>query len=197
MKFWQNNKFVNIPMGIFLIVGTLIVGLGAFLNIAKAQTPWYDSAWQYRSVVTVDNSAVSSVTNLPIKFILDTATLITDNKLKSDCSDIRLTDSDGVTLLPVYMETNSCNSVASVFYGKVPSIASASTTTIYLYYGNPSASANFSWDNVFLPYSEQSIVSSNIPGARYEHKSIFWNNKFWVIGGRVTPSTDIGYKNDV
>ena len=71
----------------------------------------------------------------------------------SNGSDIRVVASDGVTQLPYWIENwNSTSQVASVWVN-VPSIPSG-TSTIYLLYGNPSATTTSSGTNTFLFFDD-------------------------------------------
>jgi hypothetical protein len=70
-----------------------------------------------------------------------------------DGSDIRIKASDGVTDIPYWIEQwNSANQVGSV-WANVPSIPNG-TSTIYLVYGNPSASTTASGANTFLFFDD-------------------------------------------
>jgi hypothetical protein len=58
--------------------------------------------------------------------------------MKSDFSDLRFINGDQVTMLPYWIESYTPSSSASVWV-KVPAIPAGGATTIYVYYGNPSA----------------------------------------------------------
>jgi hypothetical protein len=60
---------------------------------------------------------------------------------QSDGDDIRFTLADGVTVIPHETESFSIDSGSATghFWVKVPTVSSASTTDIYVYYGNPEA----------------------------------------------------------
>ena len=58
-------------------------------------------------------------------------------KAKSDLSDLRVTASDGTTLLPFWLE-QPYSSLPAFVWVKLPSVP-AGDTTIYLYFGNLSA----------------------------------------------------------
>jgi hypothetical protein len=60
--------------------------------------------------------------------------------MRSDCGDIRFTDSDGQTQLNYWIESG-CNTSSTKIWVKVPSIPANSTKTIYVYYGNSSATS--------------------------------------------------------
>jgi len=66
--------------------------------------------------------------------------------MRSDCGDIRFTDSDATTLLNYWIESG-CNSASTKIWVKVPSIPASSTKTIYVYYGNPSATSASNGDS--------------------------------------------------
>jgi len=95
------------------------------------------SVWGYRKPITISNSG-SALTDYQVLVILDTQSLISAGKMRSDCGDIRFTDSDGVTNLNYWLESG-CNTTSTKIWVKVPSIPASSTKTIYVYYGNPSA----------------------------------------------------------
>ncbi|MEM5766348.1 MAG: DUF2341 domain-containing protein [Candidatus Aenigmatarchaeota archaeon] len=107
------------------------------------------NGFPYRRPITINNTQNSnSLTNYQVLVTLDTASLILEGKMRSDCSDVRFTDSDGVTLLNYWIESG-CNSANTKIWVKVPSIPASSTKTIYLYYGNPSASSASNGENTF------------------------------------------------
>ncbi len=108
------------------------------------------AGWQYAIKITVDHTKIDAdLTDFPMLVKLNS-----DNfdfsKANSDGSDIRFTDSDGVTLLPYEIEAyDSTNQKAEVWV-KIPSISSTADTEFYLYFGNPSASdiqSSDVWDN--------------------------------------------------
>ncbi|MDO8488384.1 MAG: DUF2341 domain-containing protein [bacterium] len=82
--------------------------------------------------------------------------------MQSDCDDIRVTDSDGTTLLYHWIEQGSaaCNTSTTKIWAKTPSI-STSGTTVYIYYGNSSASNTEDGSNVFLLWDDFSGSSLN------------------------------------
>jgi hypothetical protein len=83
-------------------------------------------------------------------------------KARLDYEDIRFTDSDGSTLLNYWQEADGR------FWIKVPSIPASSTKTIYVYYGNPSATSMSSVQNTFIA------------------------NSIYVMSGSCTDSTNCG-----
>jgi len=122
---------------------------------------WFDSSWPYRKAITITNSG-SSLSDYPVKITLDTASLVSAGKLRSDGGDIRFTDSDGTTLLNYWIESG-INTSTTVIWVKVPSIL-AGSKTIYFYYGNPQATSQSNGVNVFSFFDdfEQYADGSNI-----------------------------------
>ncbi|MGC8981588.1 MAG: DUF2341 domain-containing protein [Minisyncoccia bacterium] len=108
----------------------------------------------YRRPVTINNTANNNnLTDYQILVTLDTASLISASKMRSDCGDIRFADSDGSTLLNYWLESG-CNTNNTRIWVKVPSIQASSNKTIYLYYGNPSATSLSNGDNTFVFFDD-------------------------------------------
>ena len=105
--------------------------------------------YRYLRNVIIDNSLNSnSLTDYQILITLDTQSLISQGKMRSDCGDIRFTDFNG-TLLNYWIEPNTCNTSNTLIWVKVPFIPGSSSKTIYLWYGNPSATSMSNGDLVF------------------------------------------------
>ncbi len=128
---------LTISIPILLVVGSL--GVYQLFNPLFAKASWMDENWLYRKAISVTNAGILQ-TDFQVSFTLDTATLITGGKMKSDCSDLRVTDAGGKQI-PYWIEENNpgCNSASTKVWTKVPS-AFLSGATVYVYYGNASAS---------------------------------------------------------
>jgi len=85
------------------------------------------------------NSGSIALTDYQVLITLNTQTLISQGKMRSDCGDIRFALANG-TLISYWIESG-CNTNNTLIWVKVPSIPANSNTTIYLYYGNPSATS--------------------------------------------------------
>jgi len=106
--------------------------------------------FKYRKPITINNTQnTNTLTDYQVLVTLDTASLISAGKMRSDCGDIRFTDSDGVTNLNYWLESG-CNTTSTKIWVKVPLIPANSTKTIYVYYGNPSATSLSSVVNTFI-----------------------------------------------
>jgi len=109
------------------------------------------TGWSYRRPITITGTL--NLSNYQILVQVDTASLISAGKMRSDGGDIRFTDSDGVTLLNYWIEPGTINTANTRIWVKVPSIPSG-TKTAYVYYGNPSATSQSNGDNTFLLFDD-------------------------------------------
>lgn len=107
------------------------------------------TGWTYRKQITVDNTSNSNaLTDYQIRIDLDN-TNFNFSKANSNGSDIRFTDDDETTLLSYWIEKYDNTNQKAIIWVKIPSISANSTKTIYLYYGNASATSESNGDNVF------------------------------------------------
>ncbi|KKS20775.1 MAG: hypothetical protein UU80_C0043G0001, partial [candidate division WWE3 bacterium GW2011_GWA1_41_8] len=159
-KFRKMNRQYLLPfsIGILLILGPIV-----YLTIFKSESvqAWYDDNWNYRVKYTISNSG-SADSDKKVKFDIDTAAIITDGKLQTDCGDSRFTDING-QILEYYLDTvgGACNTNSTDYYVLVPTINSGDTI-IYHYYGNPYA-PNGTNDSQFTQdtFSPTSLTSAS------------------------------------
>ncbi len=108
----------------------------------------------------------------------------TEPECKNDFSDISFTDSDGITPLSYWIES-FVSGISAVVWVKIPNIPiSPGTSTIYIYYNNPSAVTTSNGGNTFIYFNDFSSsinfdqfpygVSSNI-GTTPEDWTLFNN----------------------
>src|SRR5262249_48036111 len=102
--------------------------------------------WLFRNQVTISNPAATTLTAFQVNVPLGSGFDFT--KPRSDGGDIRFTDSDGVTLLPYWIEGWNAGSGSASVWVKVPTIPAAGTT-IYLYYGNAAATTASNGSSTF------------------------------------------------
>jgi len=123
---------------------------GIFLLIFFSYNVYSLNGWQYYRQITINNTQnPNNLIDYQILVTLDTQSLISQGKMKSDCGDIRFTDSDRTTLLNYWVESGTCNSQNTFIWVKVPLIPGNSNKTIYLWYGNPNAISLSNGDLVF------------------------------------------------
>ncbi|MDO8507181.1 MAG: DUF2341 domain-containing protein [bacterium] len=84
--------------------------------------------WSYRKAITITNPNATNDFQVQLTGI-DT---VLGGKVQANCSDMRFTSDNGVTVIPHWVESTSCPSASTTIWVKVP----ATKTTIYMYYGN-------------------------------------------------------------
>ncbi len=120
--------------------------------------------WTYRRPIIIDNTQnTSTLTDYQILVNFNTQELIQNNKMRSDCGDIRFTDSDGSSQLNYWLGSG-CNTQTTKIFVKVPSIPSSSLKTIYVYYGNNNATSQSNPNNMgfyFFDDFEDGVIDSS------------------------------------
>ena len=144
-----------------LVLGLALIG-GAYIlrHATPAVAAWFDENFMYRKAVNVTNSSGGALTDFQVSLSIGSSAAIVAGKMQSDCDDIRITDANG-QLLPHWVETGDygCNQVADTrIWTKVPSLPT-SGATVYIYYGNPTASSTSSGQAVFEFFDDFSASS--------------------------------------
>jgi len=111
------------------------------------------SGWSYRRKVTITEKSGNNLTDYQIKVELNSSNF-DFSKAKSDGSDIRFTDSDGVTLLSYWIESWDSTNEEAIIWVKVPSIPASNSAYIYMYYGNSSAEDASSGSDTFQIFDD-------------------------------------------
>jgi len=153
---------INLTPGMYTVVVNATDSAG---NIGTDNTTilvggWL-TGWQYRKSHTIIGSTAGAVTDYQVKITVhygpgtdSGADVYLDGKCQPDFDDIRFTASDGETLLSYWIEEKVDGSYAVVWV-KIPSIpASPGNTTIYLYYGNPTATSESDGDSTFIFFDD-------------------------------------------
>lgn len=190
--------------GIVLRISSFVLFLFLTTSTLVAQ-PWY-TGWLYRSPITVSNPGTTDLTNFQVNIKL-TASNFDFAKANSDGSDIRLTSSDGTTLIPFWIESWVSNTSASIWV-KVPTIPTAGTT-LFFYYGNSGATTSSgsgtstftffddfeSWSVTPRPSAWQDRATLPTPSA--DNTISVYNNRLYSFGGyginHVTLNTAYSY----
>jgi hypothetical protein len=123
---------------------------------------WYDDAYGYRKLITVDNTKVSTVngttlSDFPVLISTTDAdwksTANSGNVERSDGGDFVFTAANGTTLLDSEIESYDSVTGQLTAWVRVPTLEGARDTRIYVYYGNAAASAPGSgvgtWDSSY------------------------------------------------
>jgi hypothetical protein len=130
------------------------------VQAGSSTASWYNTAWGYRNAITVANASGAALTSFQINVRLTVG--FPFSRANANGSDLRFTASDGITLIPFWVETWNPGQNSASLWVNVPSIPTAGTT-IYVYYGNSSAtsvSSGTSTFNFFDDFSESSVDST-------------------------------------
>lgn len=108
------------------------------------------TGWKYFNTLEVINRSSGSKTNYQELIVVNTQSLVSAGKMKADGSDIRFTDScsANANILSHYV-ISGMNTDSTKIWVKLPSLPNGGFRTIYLVYGNASASSVSSQSNTF------------------------------------------------
>jgi len=137
-RYLQKVIAITLTLSLTLSVASLLLMFGPWRKSAEAA--WFNENWAYRKAVTVTVSSSSSdITNLETLITVDTTGITA--KLQTSCQDLRFTNTNG-KLLPYYIDSCNDNSATNKIWVMADLVPKNTTTyTMYMYYGNPSASA--------------------------------------------------------
>lgn len=149
----------------YILILLLIIFFGGIYYFDYIKTKevqaWYTSGgtWSYRKVIDINPLKVASTTGITLFPMLFS---VTDPNLKftsfggnvasSTGKDILFTDSDRVTKIPHEIELYASTTGQVIMWVRIPFLSSTSTTRIYMYYGNSSASDQTDATNVWYDY---------------------------------------------
>ncbi len=166
-----------------LIIGisTLVVAGGSVAYYLTTQDSpetlgWMNSSWLYRRGITVENEG-DDLLYEDVLIEVDTASLVSANKLQSDCDDLRFTNGDGTTGISYWVE-GGCNTSTTQIWVQIPEIRTGELT-IYMYYGNTEAiNAEESWNGDFIVLSTSSCPSGWTRASAYDDKYTYGSDTY-------------------
>lgn len=98
--------------------------------------PWWNSSWDYRKEITIDNTKVDDdLTNFPM-LISTSSDSDLSSHAQSDGDDIAFTNLNGDIQYDHEIEKYTPSTGELIAWVEVPSVASSTDTTFYMYYGN-------------------------------------------------------------
>jgi len=159
---------------------------------------WTDPAWIRMKPITITNNAGELLYNYAIHL-----TVTYDSDMRPDYGDIRFKHESSGDVLCNYWVENSDTSSASVWV-KIPSLPTG-TSMLYLFYGNPSATSQSNFYNVFTNWEEhwandeQITFHSNNEGA-WDPDVGYGNGEFlvaWEEGQPWWPPYTWGFKQEI
>lgn len=103
------------------------------------------SGWSYARLLKVYST--QDIEGVEIRFVLDTASLISGGKMRSDGADLRITKDDGSTIVPYWIEDNLNTSNTIVWF---KGDLRAGENYFWLYYGNSEATDASNPDGIFI-----------------------------------------------
>ena len=140
---WVSSQWVQTTQGDFQagVLDNVDTSSSAGDVKLAVKSDWYNTSWSRRRPVTISNPG-SGLTAYQVK-----VDVTYDSDMKSNFEDIRFTDADGSTLLSHWRQSYTA-SASATFWVKIPSVP-AGSKTIYMYYGNASASSASDGDATF------------------------------------------------
>jgi hypothetical protein len=151
--------------------------------------PWWDSGWNYRLPITVNNiSNPNTLTDYQLYLEMSSSTSPDFwRHIKSDGSDIRFANANQTAELPYWIQSFNHTASSAKIWIKVDSIPAASSSQIYLYYGNSGAS---SASDQFAPFTYSSLqnifyTASSSPSKTINVISLVDGNQVQVNNGSV------------
>lgn len=140
----------------------VILLLALFTSISGfSQIP----GWTHSQPITVLEHSGTALTNYQVKITVNTQTLISNGEMLSNGNDIRFsTGCNGGNILSYWIESG-INTPATDIWVKIDSIPANGGKTIYLNYGNTSASAQSAINGTFSgPHSATDSISGGSNG---------------------------------
>jgi len=119
--------------------------------IVTGPSGWYDLNWLYRRPIVLTNQCGTPLTDYQILISLDNSFDFAN--ANSDGSDIRVTDADGTTLIPFWIENWDPGNQQAEIWIKTSNIP-AGGSTAYLYYGNSAAASLSDGNSTFILFDD-------------------------------------------
>ncbi|WEL23767.1 DUF2341 domain-containing protein [Candidatus Nanohalovita haloferacivicina] len=101
---------------------------------AEPSSDWDDLLFEYRKSVSVQEGSGQDLSNYQVNFTVDTASLVQDGKMRSDCSDLRFYSLEGSRLY--HDVVSGCNTDSTEVVVEVDSLPAGEKTRIWMYYGS-------------------------------------------------------------
>jgi len=117
------------------------------LQASGSFTYYWVPGWYARRPVTFTNATGGTLSSYTAQLRLDTAAAISGGVMRTDCGDLRMTDSDGTTVIPHFLDAG-CNTSSTLVWVKVPSLPSGGKA-IYANYSSPSSTSTSSASSAF------------------------------------------------
>ncbi len=172
----DGGEFLTEPTTDLCSVGVASeVSLTTTWNWTCSANSWYNESWMKRKPINISNSG-SSLTDYQVNL-----TVAYDSDMQTDFDDLRFTTSDGITELNYWLESKTDSAMASIWI-KIPSLANGSNT-IYMYYGNSSATTTSDGDNTFDLFDH--FLGSSLDSNKWVNRSDQATGLIMVTGSQL------------
>ncbi len=112
-----------------------------FISILFVLVIGGEAQYKYENPVWIKNNTSTTLTNVQVLIIFNTAVPISNGWMQANGNDIRFTSSCGGSVFLDYFLEGYINTDTTRIWLKVPSIGANDSTLVYLYYGNASATS--------------------------------------------------------
>ena len=129
---------INLLLCLFICLMTLNIVFG---------DDWWNSSWTYRQPINISNTA-GDLTNYQVRIDLNSSNVGSNFNWSNNGDDIRFTNSTN-DLLNFWIESWDSTGQEATIWVNVTYLANNTNTTIYMYYGNPSATSESDGDATF------------------------------------------------
>jgi hypothetical protein len=140
------------------------------------------NAWTKRACIEVTENQSITMTDFPIRIVYDTETPILTGNMDINGDDIRFSsDSCGSLLLSYWIESG-INTDSTVIFIKLDQLTASLTDSIFMFYGNSSATAVSDIDSVFQNYyisgGNDTIISGTV---NYDYFKLSANDSLHLV----------------
>ena len=152
------------------------------LVIGKVQSQSCYPGFDYRQAIEITSSGLNnSYTEFQVAVDVPTQALLTAGKVKYNGDDFRFKDVLGNNL-SYWFDPADYNQASTRFWVKVPTLPAGTTTTIYMYYGNPSAAGVANGEATFNLFD--SFETAGVDATKWNQFGI--NTNITLSGGSCT-----------
>jgi hypothetical protein len=153
------------------------------------------AGWQYQKSHTV-NPATDAGTSYQIRVTAyfgsgtdNAGNVYLNSHSRTDFGDVRFTASDGVTPLNYWMQSQTASNSATIWV-QIPDDLSTNAATIYIYYGNPTATTTSNGYNTFQFFDDFSTTPN---GWTFSGSNAYISNGLLTINS-ISSAQSFAYK---
>jgi len=150
---------------------------------------WWNTSWSYRQLINISNTA-GDLTNYQVRLDLDSSNVGSNFDWSNNGDDIRFANSTDDELYFWIEDWNSSSQKATIWVN-VTSLPNNTNTTIYMYYGNPSASSASDVNSTFIReidglkgswHFDEGSGTTAYDSSGNEHPATLYNGVSWETG---------------